>query len=423
MATRWFTLLSLSLLASACNSDDGGSTPPMMGIGPDTGPTASMSVLDVTGATNFIIPMPGSVDPRVTALFDRYSSFTAPNGRRIHFLSQAGISDDLLFRARGIVRQHLFEVENTTNGADKTAVFDAMALRGSTLALISNAAAYDPTDPDVIALEAFFGDILETIDVTEMTQEASANYLLPSPTDDVTLGQTAGFVLRQGLSATVPQFQTDLDAATDNAVMMNLFRPDVGLAADEIDDAYLELALSSYYGIWGHDPNADGTAGAAGEYDFNTRDDMVIGDPGMITVIESYFAPTHRYPAFLEESFNGTFEMAFDIVLPYTHRSRYLERAGLRGTSTARINGNELDNILIGNAESTVFEGRGGNDAIDGNGGTDTVHFTGDQVDYIRTDPDPTVIRFEDMMMNRDGIDDIRAITEAIFNGAAAVTL
>ena len=410
MKARCLSILSVCLLAGACNSDDdsGGSPPP-------PGPADSLNGLMPMMATDFIVPLDGTVDPRITAVFDRYSEITAPNGMRVHFLSQAGVSDELLFRTRGIVRQHLTDVENTTYGDDKSDLYNALATRGVVLALIANQASYDPMDPDVMELEMLFGDTLETIDASEMVQEASAAYLQPSPAIDTSLGKTASFVLRQGLSTARPAFQTALDAATDDAVMAGRFTPDPGLMPGEIDDAYLEIALDAYYGIWGHDPNSDGTAGPNGEYDFNLRSDMVMSDPMMVSVIESFFAPTHSYPAFLDESFNGTFEMAFDMILPYTHRSRYLERAGLRGTSTARINGNELDNVLIGNNEATEFEGRGGNDQIDGNGGNDIVYFTGNQAEYIRTDPDPTVTRFEDMMMNRDGVDDIRAITTVEF--------
>ncbi len=404
-------ILSLSILLAACSSDDDGGN---MDMGP-TGPSASLSSIDTSGGTDGIVALPMNVDARILAVFERYAELTAPNGRRVHFLAQTGVSDELIFRTRGIIRQHLFEVDGTTLGTDKSGVFNRMGLRGAVIAIISSPAAFSDVDPDVMAFQDFFGDTFDTVDASQMVMEASANYLLPSPANDPTIGQCAAIVLRQGLSTQVPSFQTALDAATDNAVMNGLYTPPMSVPADRIDDEYLALAMDTYYGIWGHDPNSDGTAGAGSEYDFNLRTDMEASDAGMVAVIESFFSPTHRYPAFLDESFNGSFEMTFDGILPYTHRSQYLERAGVRGTSTARINGNELDNTFIGNDVGTVFEGKGGNDAIDSNDGPDELILTGNFADYLITNPEPTITRIEDTVMNRDGIDDLRGIVTVQF--------
>lgn len=403
------SLIALALGLAACNSDDdSGPTGP-------TGPSASLSSIDTSGAADSIVALPANVDARISAIFERYTELTAPNGSRVHFVAQNGVSDELIFRTRGIIRQHLFDVEGSSLGADKTGVYNRMASRGTVIAIISSAAAFSDVDPDVIAFQDFFGDTHETIDASQMVMEASANYVLPSPANDPTIGKCAAIVLRQGLSAQVPAFQTALDAATDNAVMNTLYTPPMSVTADRVDDEYLALAMDAYYGIWGHDPNSDQTAGAASEYSFHLRADMEAGDAGMVALLQSFFSPTHRYPAFLDESFNGTFEMTFDGILPYTHRSRYLERAGVRGTSTARINGNELDNTFIGNEVGTTFEGKGGNDAIDSGGGADVLVMTGNFVDYIITNPEPTITRIEDTDMNRDGIDDLRGIVTVEF--------
>lgn len=411
------SLIALALGFAACGSsdDDGGPTGP-------TGPSASLSSIDTSGAPDEIVALPSNVDSRILAVFERYTQLTAPNGRRVHFLAQTGVSDELIFRTRGIVRQHLFEVEGSSLGANKSGTFNRMSSRGSVFSIISSPMDFSDTDPDVMAFQDFFGDTQEPIDASQMVMEGSANYVLPSPANDPTIGKCAAIVLRQGLSTQLPAFQTALDAATDNAVMNNLYAPPMSVPADRVDDEYLALAMDAYYGIWGHDPNNDQTAGAGSEYDFHLRADMEASDATMVAVIESFFSPTHRYPAFLDESFNGSFEMTFDGILPYTHRSRYLERVGVRGTSTARINGNELDNTFIGNEVGTTFEGKGGNDVIDSGGGPDVLVMTGDFVDYLVTNPEPTVFRIEDTEMNRDGIDDLRGIVTVQF-ADQAVTL
>ncbi len=279
-----------------------------------------------------------------------------------------------------------------------------------------NAASFDAANADVIAFDALFGDTYMALDATTIVQEASTTYLQPSPAFDASIGATAKFALEQGISEGIPAFQTALDAATTNAVMNSIYTPDVGTAMDRIDDEYLALALATYYGLYGHDPNGDGTSGAANEYDVLDRADMQTADPDMFALIESFFRPNHRYSAFLDPSFNGDFEMAYDVAVPYTNRSQYLERVGLRSVSTARINGNDLDNILLGNGANSTFEGAGGDDVIEGQNGTDFAVVSGPQADYTVTDIGDNVTEIVDSVMGRDGTDRLRGITTVTFS-------
>lgn len=405
-------LLGTALLvlgASSCGSGGGGGTtaPPA-----NDGPGATLDALDTSGGTDGIVDLPASVDARIRAVFGRYSQITAPNGQRIHFLAQPGVEDTLLFRARGMVNQHLFDVEGTTLGADKSGLRSAMAANDVAVAVIAHPSSFDPQDADVAAFLDLFDGVVGTVDASQMAMEASGTYLLPSPAIDPSLGNTAVLVKRLGLDVTTPDFATTLATVAEDAALAGRWRPASASTAED----YLALIVDVYYGIWGHDPRGDGTAGASGEYDFHLRSQMELGDPAAVALIESFFAPTHRYPAFLDASFDGTFEMAFDPVLPYTHRSRYLERAGLRGTATARINGNELDNLFVGNGEGTVFEGRGGNDGMDTGAGLDVLVLSGPMSEYLITTPSIGVTRIEDTVMNRDGIDDLRGVTRLEFS-------
>ncbi len=410
MAKRTTLLLLASLFVSSCaNDDDFQPVPPVVT------PTSTLSTIDITLGVDNIVALPASVDDRIEVVFDRYTAITAPNGQRVHFLSQIGVSDDLLLRTRGILRQYLRDQAGTALGADKSATFNRMASRGSTFVLHTDAASYDAMDADVAAFQALFGDRLGSLDSTTIVQEGSAAYLQASPAIDPSFAVLSRFLLTQGLSAGQPAFQTALTAAKDNAVAMNLYRPDAMLPLAEVDDEYLALALTVYYGVWAHDPNLDGTSGAASEYDFDDRAAIQAGDPGMFALIEDFFPATHRYSAFLDATFNGTFEMEFDGLTTYTNRSQYLERCGMRGASTGRINGNALDNIFLGNDVGTDFEGRGGNDGIEAGSGTDRAFFSGNIADYTITPLGSNVTRIEDMTMNRDGIDDVRGVVEAVF--------
>ncbi len=401
--------LAAGLLTSCGSSDDGTPAP-----GP-AGPGATLDGIDTSGAVDGIVALPDSADDRIEAVFGRYTQFSAPNGSRVHFLSQDNVSDDLLIRTRGLVRQHLFDVPGTSLGADKSAAFNAMASRGATFVLFENAAAYDDADADVVAFKALFGDRLGELDASTIIREASPSYTQIAPAHDPSIGATARFVLTQGLSAGIPAFQDALNTASADAVTMGIYTPDGATPADEVDDEYLVVALDTYYGLYGHDPNSNGTAGLNGEYTALDRADMAGMDPDGLALIESFFRPNHRYSAFLDPAVNDTFEMEFDVAVPYTHRSQYLERVGIRTPSTARINGNDLDNVLLGNTSGTTFEGRGGDDIIEGEAGTDIAIMSGPSTDYSITDIGDNVTEIVDSVMGRDGSNRLRGITQVNF--------
>ena len=398
-------------LLTGCNSDDdnGG----MMGPDPDPGATSTLNGIDNTAGEDNIVALPGTVDARITAVFDRYTQFTAPNGQRVSFLSQDGVPDDLLVRTRGLVRQHLTDFAGSSLGADKSAAFNAAASAGATFVLFENAASFDDADADVIAFRALFGDQLSALDASTIVREGSPSFIQVAPAHDPSIGATARFALAQGILTEIPGFQTDLEAASANAVAMGIYDPGA-IPAAEIDAEYLVVALDTYYGLYGHDPNGNGTAGLTGEYMALDRTDMQSADPDGLALIESFFLPTHRYSAFLDPTFNGEFESTFDPVIDYTHRSQYLERIGIRETSTARVNGNELNNIFLGNTTGSTFEGRGGNDSIDGFTGADTAIYNGPSTEYtITTVGDVTTII--DSAVGRDDTDFLRGITQLMF--------
>ena len=403
-------LLMVGTLIGCGGSDDSNNTPP-----PNNGPESTLTAIDTTGGVDTIVALPASVDDRIEAVFDSYTQFTAPNGSRVHFLSQASVSDDLLIRTRGLVRQHLFDVPGTTLGADKSAAVNRAAARGATFVLYENAATYDALDADVIAFKTLFGDRLGELDASTIVAEGSATYAQPSPAFDPSIGTTARFALIQGISEGIPAFQTALDAATTNAVTMSIYTPDSGTPTDEVDDEYLALALATYYGLFGHDPNGNQTSGLSQEYDVLDRATMQTADPLMFALIEDFFRPNHRYSAYLDPTFTGEFEMAFDVALPYTYRSQYLERVGIRTTATTRINGNDLDNILLGNTLGTTFEGKGGTDLIDAKAGADVAVMSGASAEYTITDLGNGLIEIVDSVMGRDGTDQLRSVEQIMF--------
>lgn len=402
------SLSAVALLAAACSG--GGSSAPAVN------PTASLDGIDTSNELDGVVPLPPTVDIRIRAVFDKYANLDAPSGERVHFLGQPGVSDERLFRVKAVFEQLVTDVPGSPLGADKAAVLEAVAALDTTIVVVEEQQTFDETDANVASFVSFFEGLYASVNCSNMIQEGSPEFLLPDPAIDDTLRETSGILLRFGLGATVPQFSADLTAARLNAQTQGTYRPAAGQAQGLADAEFLGLSLAVYYGVWGHDPAGNGTSGDEGEYDFCDRDAMAAGDPGTVALIESFFAPSQSFPAYLASTFSGTFEMQFDPALPYTHRSRYLERAGFRGATTGRINGNELDNTFLGGDLDDQFEGRGGDDRIEGDLGMDEAFFSGPSTEYTIVPLDPTVTRVTDTVPGRDGVDDVRQITRLHFS-------
>ena len=407
-------LLSAALSLTACSGDDNSGSATQ--IPPSMGPAASLVGIDTSTAANGIVDLPATVDPRIRAVFGRYARLTAPSGDPIHLLAQPGVSDALIFRTRGILAQHLADVGGASLGADKDAVRDAIAASSATLGILANGTSLDPASQEAMDLEALFGGLLETLRADHMVQEGSDAYLQAMPALDPTFRQLAAFVVRQGVDAALPAFRAQLMDATDEALASDIFNPDPALLPAAYPDAYLDILVDVYYGLWGHDPTGTGQAGTGSVYDFITRQQMETGDPLGLALMESFFSPIHTFPAFLDEGFDQTFEMRFESVLPYTHRFALPRARGPAGRPGGAGQRNELDNVFVGNGAENRFQGRGGNDLADMGSGADVIVLRGPRGDYTLTDLGSGVLRIEDGALNRDGIDDVRGATRLIFS-------
>lgn len=402
-------LSALALMTMGCGGGSGSTSLVL-------DPTSSLDEIDTSGELDGIVPLPPTVDDRIRAVFDKYANIDAPSGERVHFLGQPGVSDELLFRVKAVFEQLVTDAPGSSLGAQKGDVLDAVAALNTTIVVVEEQQTFDVADATVASFVSFFDGLYASVDCSNVVQEGSPEFLLPDPAIDGTLRETSGILLRFGLGATVPQFSGALMSARTDAEVQGIYRPAVGQQQGLADAEYLGLILSVYYGIWAHNPSGEGTAGVSGEYDFSDRAAMAAGDPGAVTLIESFFSPSQSFPAYLSASFNGTFEMEFDPAIAYTHRSRYLERVGFRGAVSGRINGNELDNTFLGGDLDDQFEGRGGDDRIEGDVGADEAFFSGLSTEYTIVPVDATVTRVTDTVPGRDGADDVRQIARLHFS-------
>lgn len=96
-----------------------------------------------------------------------------------------------------------------------------------------------------------------------------------------------------------------------------------------------------------------------------------------------------------EYNITGTLDME-----KLTNSNEKMQNARLIGNNNSNISANDLDNILMGNKN---------NNTIDGKMGTDVLQLQGMEKDYIVIETGDG-LRIEDIINNRDGIDNLMSI-------------
>ena len=186
---------------------------------------------------------------------------------------------------------------------------------------------------------------------------------------------------------------------------------------EDYDEEYLAMGLECYFGIWAQNPNGNGYSGDH-EYGCITRADMAQGDPDLFDIISGFFGETWKYTAVLPPDYNSQFSMSLDESQEYTFRSQYLNNLSATGDSDISILGNQYPNMLHGNNGNNSITGFAENDTIFGHGGIDRAIFQGNWEEYfIQPIDDSTGIQVIDVMLHRDGIDNLYDFEEFEFNG------
>ena len=202
----------------------------------------------------------------------------------------------------------------------------------------------------------------------------------------------------------------------NNAIENQIYNPLDDLPEEDYEEEYFAIGLECYFGIWAHDPNGDGYSGDH-EYAFITRETMVQGDPDLFGIIYGFFGETWKYTAMLDPEYNSQFTMSLDESLDYTYRSQYLQNLSAAGENNISILGNQYPNVLHGNNGNNTITGFAENDTIYGYNGIDRAIFHGDWEEYfIQPIDDSTGFQIIDVMLHRDGIDNLFDIEEFEFN-------
>ncbi len=322
-----------------------------------------------------VVPTPEAHARYKTWGFDRYAELLAPNGEPIKIFAAPGVSDEMVMRARNVLRFFLTEVPGSRFGADKRAVANAMANHGATL-MLPDGAHEEGNEPPFDA-QPLYQD--------EMTVEGGDWYMNNDwEHRDATFEEIFHLVHDAGIGTympgALPEYQAELKgeaiASLEDGRWGIPIEPDVNdwieelREEDSLAQEYIASVIDSYYGYWGA---FDEPGGMWGVYIAQNRDEVASMDPNGKALLEAFLPPLVTYEARLASGFEGMFDMRFNAALPYTHKSQYLVHVTLTGTHDASIQGNEHDNLLRGNP---------GNNLLDGGEGFDTVIYCHEQSAY-----------------------------------------
>ena len=373
--------------------------------------------IDISSSENGVVALPNNISPAwANNGFVKYTKIVAPNGQAIHFVAQNQLSEAQIVRSRNILDFFLTNVPNTEYGTDKSSVANKMAENDAILLLLNGAdgEGNEPYLPgqylfeDEIAVEGHSWYMNNNYEHRDAAFEEILHLM-----HDTGIGVDGP----NSWPGAMPDYQAEIRNAQINAGLNNFEIWPIGADSpfsgvgdwyDELDDEnslsqeYLASVIDSYYGLWGAFTEEAG--GMWGIYIAKTRADITTSDPLGMEVVEKYFSPYINVNMDIDPSFNGTFSMAFDAAMPYTHKSQYLQHCTLTGSNAAALKGNDLYNRLHGNDADNELEGRKNNDYLDGKNGEDIAIFTGNAAEYVISEQGNLTI-VSDNIANRDGID------------------
>jgi len=361
--------------------------------------------IDTSSSPLGVVPLPEELGKTLNGLFAKYTKHMAPNGKPIHILVQAGVSDLQVVRAREILKYHLTDAPGTQYGRDKSGIANRMADVRATLM-------YTDTEIKSFAMRPILRDSelrLQDLYATESPVEGSYEYIHNSGkpgerfTRDASYEEIMHLVHDKGLEDILPEYHQEIVEAEKAAVAADIYHYG-RLAPHE----YIITGFDIYFGLWDHNPQGDGTSFGE-EYPFHTKQEMKEGDPALYELVEKFWPKYLTYNAYIDPTFEGTFSTVRDENTAYTFKSQYLVNIILTGEKDTNVLGNDQDNRLTGNDGNNMLTGGKGNDAIAGGKGEDTAEFSGNHAEYEVTTADNKTIVI-DTVQGRDGKDELTDI-------------
>lgn len=293
----------------------------------------------------------------------RYATVSLPGHGEVLIYAQDQVSELQIRRARSLLKFFVTDVAGSMYGDDKGAVFDSMIEHGAVL-MMPNGAHEEGNEP---ALEA------QPLYADETPVEGSRWYLDNDwEHRDAAFEEIFHLVHDVGIGTFVrgalPGYQAELLTEAEAAVADGRWGQGEEAWLQELEaegslaQEYIASVLDTYYGLWGAWDETPG--GMWGIYVAKTRDELDALDPRGRALLEAFLPEMLGYEARLDPAFEGTFSMAWDASLPYTHKSQYLLRVTLTGSAQSSIRGNAHDNTLRGNTADNRLDGAAGDDVV-----------------------------------------------------------
>lgn len=340
--------------------------------------------------------------------YDKYISYTAPNGKKIYIVANKDVTDEQLLKSYNVLEMYL----KSNNSYDMEKVTNRIADSGAVIIM--------PDGADGESKTPFFALLGQPLYYSEVPTEGSKWYIENDYKHrDAAYEEILHFVHDNGIGTksnpgALPELQKKIYDATVNALPKEKEKwTKEGLWAVDnsgnegnrtkewllslekegsLEQEYLASVVDSYYGLWAPYEEAEG--GMWGMYIAKDRSGIAEKDPKGYEVVTDFLPPTLTYMGRIDASFEGDFKMYLDKNEPYTHKSQYLINARLLGNKASNLFANDNDNILMGNE---------GNNIIDGKNGIDVVQFSGAFSEYeIKSEGDSLMVKD---LKDRDGID------------------
>jgi len=396
------------LLAVVGCSDDGDKSDTDTGDAVEVGGEPSEGVsadpaLSCSEDAGVVVATPDTYPTHIEWGFDRYAEVLAPNGGAIKIFAATEVTDEMVMRARNVLRFFLTDVPGSTYGVDKSEVANQMASNGATLMLPGGA--HEEGEEPPFDAQPLFQD--------EMTVEGGEWYMTNDWNHrDATFEEIFHLVHDMGIGTYMPGALPDYQAALKAEALASLedgrwgipIDPGVDEWIDELAEEdslaqeYIASVIDSYYGYWGA---FDEPGGMWGVYIAQNREEIADKDPQGKALLEAFLPPMANYEARLSSGFEGIFEMSFNAGLPYTHKSQYLVQVTLTGMNDSSVTGNASDNLLRGNPA---------NNTLDGGEGQDTVIYCHPQEAYTFLSDGPSLI-----VQGPDGSDTLLNVERVYF--------
>ena len=280
-------------------------------------------------------------------------------------MAQSNITDAQIIRCRGVLTHFLTDYPGSEYGADKRAVANRMAANGAILLLMNGED--NGQNPVEVPGQPLYQNEIQ-VEGHRWYLEQDYNHRDATFEEILHLVHDYGIGVdgHNALPGALPAWQAEIRAAQQNALANGLW----GTGAPEwiseltrensLSQEYLAAVIDSYYGLWGAWTESS-THGMWGIYTAKDRAEIATEDPvGYQLLNHKFFHPYLTYNARIDADFEGTFSLAFDPSLPYTHHARYLKDITLSGARNTGVRVNQWDNDITGNdgINTVIFSGR-----------------------------------------------------------------